>query len=188
MSSPTTSPASVKVVVTGPYGSGKTTLVRTLSEVTVLTTERRGRSEAEGEAAGVAMDFGRLSVPPDMTLYLFGAPGHGGAEGLWDILSPGLLGFVVLVDHERPDAAEEASSILEDFSARMHAPFVVVVNRVPGGGEDRAIRRARHQLRLDDDVRVLAADVRDEVQARTVLVELLTAVREHVLTAETATV
>lgn len=172
---------SVKVVITGPYGAGKTSLVRSLSEVTVLTTERRVSTPIGGDGDAIAMDFGRLSVPPDLLLYLFGSPAGGDLDTLWEILDAGLLGFVVLVDHQRPESLEEAHEILTAFRERADVPFVVAINKVPDGLESRAVQQVRHAFRLDETDRVLVTDVRDPARARAVLVELLVTAREHAL-------
>lgn len=174
---------SVKVVLTGPYGAGKTTMIRTLSEINVLTTERRvSIPEAVDDPkieTTVAMDFGRMTVDAGLQLYLFGTPGQKRFDFMWEILAEGMLGFVVLVDDSRPDSADEARELLEHFASTHDVPHVVAVNKVKPGLEDQAVRRARHQLRLDERTRVLAGDVRDREWAKSVLLELFQAAREH---------
>ncbi len=69
---------SVKIVITGPFNAGKTTFIKAVSEITVLSTERRvteGTELGAGETT-VAMDFGRITVSDDVVLYLFGTPGQ----------------------------------------------------------------------------------------------------------------
>ena len=68
----------VKMVVTGPFAAGKTEFIRTISEIDVVSTERKISSEAERikDATTVAMDFGRITVDQDLVLYLFGTPGQ----------------------------------------------------------------------------------------------------------------
>ena len=102
---------SVKVVVTGPFNAGKTTFIKAVSEITVLSTERQV-SDASGEGKGettVAMDFGRITISDDVVLYLFGTPGQQRFSFMWETLSEGMLGFVVLVDALADDSITEAS-------------------------------------------------------------------------------
>lgn len=175
---------SVKVVITGPYGAGKTTFVRTLSEVDVLTTERRVAVDEDGGSstlsATIAMDFGRLTIDESLQLYLFGAPSHQRFDFMWEVFAEGMLGFVVLVDDSRPDCVDEARDQLQHASQQARSPFVVAVNKVPAGLHDQAVRRARHTLRLDDSVRVVAGDARDRGWAKATLLELFEAARDHV--------
>ncbi len=91
---------SVKMVVTGPYSSGKTQFIRSISEIDVVATERKVSSEAEKikDSTTVAMDFGRITVDKELILYLFGTPGQRRFDFMWEILSEGMLGFVVMVD------------------------------------------------------------------------------------------
>src|SRR5918992_49416 len=98
--------ASVKIVVTGPFGVGKTTLIRTISEITVLSTERdiSDHTKVHKERTTVAMDFGRITIDRDLVLYLFGTPGQERFDFMWEILGEGMLGYVVLVDSTRPDS------------------------------------------------------------------------------------
>src|SRR5580698_1956167 len=121
----------VKIVVTGPFSAGKTTLIRTISEITVLSTERSITDETRARKTDttVAMDFGRITIDRELVLYLFGTPGQDRFDFMWEILSEGMLGYVVLVDAARPDSLEEAASILTAFRAMAHVPFVIGYNR-----------------------------------------------------------
>ena len=111
----------VKMVVTGPFSAGKTQFIQSVSEIDVVATERKISNVAERsvkEATTVAMDFGRITVDEDLVLYLFGTPGQKRFDFMWEILSEGMLGFIVMVDSTRPETFREARSILET-SARM---------------------------------------------------------------------
>jgi GTPase SAR1 family protein len=95
----------VKMVITGPFSSGKTEFIRSISEIEVVSTEREISSEAEKkqkDATTVAMDFGRITVDDDLVLYLFGTPGQRRFDFMWEILAEGMLGFVVMVDSAKP--------------------------------------------------------------------------------------
>src|SRR5690242_1094403 len=127
-----------KIVVTGPFGAGKTTLIRTISEITVLSTERDLSSAEEARAdkaqTTVAMDFGRIGIDSDLVLYLFGTPGQDRFEFMWEVLGEGMLGYVLMLDNSRPESVNEAKNILAAFRRMAPVPFVVAVNRSDGLG------------------------------------------------------
>lgn len=94
----------VKMVITGPFSAGKTEFIRTISEIDVVSTDRKISSDAERsqkDQTTVAMDFGRITVDDDLVLYLFGTPGQKRFDFMWEILSEGMLGFIVIVDSSR---------------------------------------------------------------------------------------
>jgi uncharacterized protein len=169
-------PRTLKVVVTGPFDAGKSTLIRTISETTVLSTERPVSERAHGESGSttVAMDFGRLTLPGDLALYLFGTPGQERFEFMWDILAEGMLGFVLVVDGSSLDAAEdaEAARIRTHFTELADVPFVVAVNKLPDA-DDAALARVRRTLGIGDDVPIVPADAREREDVKRVLVTLL---------------
>ena len=128
----------VKIVVTGPFAAGKTTLIRTISEITVLSTERgiTDSTRARKSETTVAMDFGRITIDRDLVLYLFGTPGQERFDFMWEILGEGMLGYVVLVDAEREDSLQEAAGILGAFRRMARVPYVVALNRSNGIDDD----------------------------------------------------
>ena len=171
----------LKVVVTGPFDAGKSTFIRTISELTDLSTERPVSGGHRDATTTVAMDFGRITVGDDLALYLFGTPGQERFEFMWDILAEGMLGFVFMYDASRADGVEEARRIQAAFAELAEVPHVVAVNKV-GDGEpvDRQLARIRQLLDLHEDVPVLACDARDRDQVKRALVALLQQVRDHV--------
>jgi uncharacterized protein len=176
-------PRTLKVVVTGPFDAGKSTLIRTISETTVLSTERPVSERVEGHSGSttVAMDFGRLTLPGDLALYLFGTPGQERFEFMWDILAEGMLGFILVVDGSSLDDAEghEAARIRHHFEELANVPYVVAVNKITGD-PDEAVERVRGSLGLDDEVEVLPADIREREDVKQILVTLLREVLEQV--------
>jgi hypothetical protein len=172
----------VKVVVTGPYGAGKTTLIKTMSEVAVLSTERQVTGTGGGEQktnTTVAMDFGRLTIDAELVLYLFGTPGQKRFDFMWEILSEGMLGFLVLVDAQRDASVEEAAEILQYFRDVADVPFVVAVNKLEGEAAG-DVERVRQWLRLPGDVRCVVVDARDKESVKAALLELLYAVMDEI--------
>jgi uncharacterized protein len=177
----------VKVVVTGPFGAGKTTLISSISDIPVLATDQEISDDTRAlkQRTTVAMDFGRLTVDPELVLYLFGTPGQRRFEFMWEILAEGMLGFIVLVDQSRPETLEEARHILAFFREQASVPFVVGVNKV---GADDPVAEVRTLLDLAEPVRVAAVDARDRESVKARLVELLLAVLADIDAVEGAAV
>jgi uncharacterized protein len=164
----------VKMVVTGPFNSGKTQFIQSVSEIDVVSTERRISSEAERvkENTTVAMDFGRITVDADLVLYLFGTPGQKRFDFMWEILSEGMLGFVVMVDSTRPETFREAKSILETFRAYAPTPYVVAANK-QDDEEAWPVEDLRIALRLAPEIKLIPCVASDKQKVKTVLLELL---------------
>lgn len=165
----------VKMVVTGPFSSGKTQFIGSVSEIDVVATERKISGEGEKEikdATTVAMDFGRITVDEDLVLYLFGTPGQKRFDFMWEILSEGMLGFIVMIDSSRPETFREARSILQTFRAYAPTPYVVAANKqdVDDAWE---VEDMRNALRLDPNVKLLPCIATDLKSVKSVLLELL---------------
>jgi len=165
----------VKMVVTGPFSAGKTEFIRSVSEIDVVSTERKISSPSEKsvkEATTVAMDFGRITVDDDLVLYLFGTPGQRRFDFMWEILSEGMLGFIVMVDSTRPETFREARSILETFHAYAPTPYVVAANK-QDMKDAWDIEDMRHVLRLDTKVKLITCVAFDRDSVKAILLELL---------------
>ena len=164
----------VKMVVTGPFSSGKTEFIQTVSEIDVVNTERKISSAAEKikQTTTVAMDFGRITVDTDLVLYLFGTPGQKRFDFMWEILSEGMLGFVVMVDSTRPETFREARSILETFRAYAPTPYVVTANKQDL--EDAwSLDDMRIALRLDPKIKFLPCVAFEKESVKNILLQLL---------------
>ena len=170
----------VKMVVTGPFSSGKTEFIGTVSEIDVVSTEKRITSAPEmiKSKTTVAMDFGRITVDDELVLYLFGTPGQKRFDFMWEILSEGMLGFIVMVDSARPETFREARSILETFRAYAPTPYVVAANKQDM--EDAwDLDDMRIALRVEKGVKLLPCVATDKEQVKTVLLELLYSILEE---------
>ena len=171
----------VKIVVTGPFSAGKTTLIRTISEITVLSTEQDITDSTRSRKAEttVAMDFGRITIDRDLVLYLFGTPGQDRFDFMWEILGEGMLGYILLVDSSREDSLEEAVGILAAFRKMARVPFVVALNR-SAGMDPQDEERVRDVLALDDDTPVVPCDATDRESVKSVLLALLYSVVDQI--------
>jgi small GTP-binding protein len=170
----------VKMVVTGPFNAGKTEFIQSVSEIDVVSTERKITSPTEKvkETTTVAMDFGRITVDNDLVLYLFGTPGQRRFDFMWEILSEGMLGFIVMIDSTRPETFREARNILETFRAYAPTPYVVAANK-QDRGDAWDLQDMRITLRLDPKVKFLPCVATDKESVKKVLLELLYSILEE---------
>ena len=187
-------PQQFKVVIAGPYGAGKTTMIESISEVQTLSTEKSitGGPTGSKTSTTVALDFGRITIGADdpdggLVLMLFGTPGQSRFEFMWRIVSEGMLGFIILVDAEREDSYEEARDVLEFFQqADSEVPYIVAVNKVDDVDADEAVAQARADLKVPDGVRVVTFDARERESVKDTLLTLLMVVLNAVNERETA--
>ncbi|MFD2419137.1 GTP-binding protein [Amycolatopsis pigmentata] len=174
---PGTAVDAVKIVIVGGLGVGKTTMVSSVSEIPPLSTEetmtRAGIGiDYTGPVAGkatttVAFDFGRITLSPDLVLYLFGAPGQERFWFMWDQLFRGALGAVVLVDTRRVADSWYAIDRLEHHGT----PFVVARNNFPGIRH--GLGALREALALSDGIPLVDCDARARGSSKQVLIALL---------------
>lgn len=174
----------VKLLVAGPFGVGKTTLIRALSETPPLHTEEvMTQSGAfvddlagvrEKTTTTVAIDFGRLTLPGDLVLYLFGTPGQKRFRPLWQDIARGALGALVLADTRRLADSFEVMDIIEEAGLR----YAVAVNTFPDAPQYTP-EKLREALDLHPDTPLVMCDARDREQSVDALIALVGHVLAH---------
>lgn len=171
----------VKMVITGPFNAGKTAFISSVSEIDVVSTEREITDETSRvkKQTTVAMDFGRITVDEELILYLFGTPGQKRFDFMWEILSEGMLGFVVLVDSVRPETFREARRILGIFRNYATTPYVVAANK-QDMADAWSPEDLRIALRVRPDIKLLPCIATDKESVKTVLIELLYTILDKV--------
>ena len=167
----------LKIVITGPFAAGKTTLITTISEVSIVGTERDVTDETRSikTRTTVAMDFGRLSFGDDLSLFLFGTPGQRRFEVMWEILSEGMIGFICLVNAADDRSVEESSHILDQFRQYADVPYVIGVSHLDEQSEDHEVvfNKVRQALEVPETVQVIAVDPRNREDVKTLMLHIL---------------
>ncbi|HVF52657.1 MAG TPA: ATP/GTP-binding protein [Actinomycetota bacterium] len=173
----------LKVVITGPFSAGKTTLIKTISEVSIVGTERDVTDETRSvkTRTTVAMDFGRITFAQDLSLFLFGTPGQRRFEVMWEILSEGMIGFILLVHAGDQRSVDEAFHILTTFREYADVPYVIGVTHLDETKEpvDKVMANIRKTLELPEEINLIPCDPREKEDVKALMLEILLGVLDR---------
>ncbi|QEV64460.1 ATP-binding protein [Streptomyces spectabilis] len=171
-------------MIAGGFGTGKTTMVRSVSDIRPLTTEETLTQASAGvdhligvadkQETTVSLDFGRIGLNDRLVLYLFGTPGQERFWFLWNGLFKGALGAVVLVDTRRLASSFRAIEEME----RQNVPFVIALNVFPDSTEH-PVDEVREALDIPAHTPVITCDARDRASSRDVLIALIRHLKER---------
>jgi len=165
--------ANYKIIVTGPFNSGKTQFIKSISDIDVVSTERRITTEDRGikSETTVAMDYGRVKIGDD-TLYLYGTPGQTRFSFMWEILSSEMDAFVLLVDSTDLPSFPEAAELIDLFTSFEGVPYIVVANKsdLPDAANYTTVRRGTNAA---DHVTVMPCSATQKSSVRQVLLQML---------------
>lgn len=173
----------LKIVITGPFSAGKTTLIQTISEVAIVGTERDVTDDTRSvkSRTTVAMDFGRITFADQLSLFLFGTPGQRRFEVMWEILSEGMIGFILLVHAGDDRSVEEASHILRTFREYADVPYVIGITHLDEveGETHEIFASVRSALEAPDEVKIVACDPREREDIKGLMLNILFGVMER---------
>ena len=173
----------IKIVITGAYSAGKTSFIRAISEIDPVTTEYEVTDPEERLQKAhttVALDFGTIAINDAVTLYLFGTPGQERFDFMWETLSEGCIGYVVMVDSCRPAHLNETMHLMARFTEISDAPFVVAANKQ----DDPAalpLSYIRRRLQLSPEIPILPCVANDRASVKEVLLALLAHIEQSML-------
>lgn len=168
-----------KVIVTGPFSSGKTSFVNAISDVPVVSTERKITTEDSGIKAEttVAMDYGRVTID-GRQLHLYGTPGQARFSFMWEILAKEMTAFIVLVDSTDPASFPDATELIENFSNIHPVPYLVVAGKADLQGASN-LNEVRRGTQVGSDITVMPCNSTQKSSVRQVLLQVIGLIEQY---------
>jgi len=169
--------SSYKIVVTGPFNSGKTQFIRTISDIDVVSTERKITTEDRGikSETTVAMDYGRVNLDGD-TLYLYGTPGQTRFDFMKEILSTEMDAFIVLVDSTDSPSFPDAADLIDQFEGYTSVPYLVASNKMDLDNPA-SLSEVRRGTKVGPNITVMPCVATQKTSIRQVLLQMMNLLR-----------
>ena len=167
----------LRIVVTGGVGAGKTSLIRTISEIEVVDTDKTATDEIAQlkEKTTVAFDFGRLSIAPNQSLHLYGTPGQSRFEFMWEILIAKAHAYILLVDAHRPEHLRSGRRILNFINQRVQIPYLIGLTHTdcPEAWEEEDVAIALGLVDQLSRPQIITVNATDRTSVSAALIELI---------------
>lgn len=169
--------AHLKIIFAGSVGSGKTTSINSISDIETFQTEEIATDDLTREIkerTTVAMDYGQIHLKNETVIHLYGAPGQGRFDFMWEILSQGALGIVILINNNASSPLEELDAYFDAFSEHIHSRSIVIgITCTDLSQEPNLDDYRRHVGHLDHNIPVFTLDARDPDMVRTLVKTLM---------------
>lgn len=164
-----------KIIISGPFAAGKTTFIKTISEIATVETDRKVTDSEESavkDFTTVAMDFGRITIDGETVLHIFGTPGQFRFNYMWSILGKDALGIIIIVDSGEVETFEDASDMLNFFRVKTDCPIVVALNHFKDK-EKISVEELREDMNIPPEIPVVECEATDKESVKNVLLTLL---------------
>jgi len=163
-----------KLVVTGTFNAGKTTFIKTLSDIDPVDTDKITRYKSEAKVKStttVALDYGQANINGGSKVHLFGTPGQTRFDFMHDLLADGMDGFLFLVDTTDRQTFTQANELLNQFRKRARVPYLLVANKVDCRGL--SLEEIKRQFKLPPNQLVVSCVSTDRNSVRAVVEQLV---------------
>lgn len=164
-----------KIIVSGPFAAGKTTFIKTITEIAPVSTEAKTTASNESvvkDTTTVAMDFGRITLDGENILHIFGTPGQFRFNYMWNILGKDALGIIVIVDASAKNTFEDAKDIINFFRVKMDVPILIALNHF-NGKEETSKEEIRKLLNLPKWISIVDFNAQSKESVKNTLLALL---------------
>ncbi|MBK6851529.1 MAG: ATP/GTP-binding protein [Burkholderiales bacterium] len=165
-----------KIIFTGPVGAGKTTAIASISDIEPLRTDEQASdmTQKRKSATTVAMDYGMIRLGPKEKVHLYGTPGQERFDFMWDILTKGGIGLVLLLDNTRPTPFEDMKFYIGAFREFIESTRLVVgVTQMDGKPSPTIDDYVRQMKELEIAAPVFEIDARRRDDVSTLIEALL---------------
>jgi hypothetical protein len=167
----------MRLVVTGAVGAGKSSFIRSVSEIEVVDTDRKATDETAQikKNTTVSMDFGRLQFAPDMAMHLYGTPGQSRFDFMWDILIRKAHAYILLVAAHRPKDFRDARRIAIFMHQRMKIPMMIGITHsdCPGAWGEENIALALGYVDPNNRPPIVKLNASEQVSTAEALIVLI---------------